>query len=89
MAEGTIKKLTSKGYGFIKTENDVTCFSTHRASKASVSTTCMKANGCPTRKLMVPKAHLPRTSSPYSSASIEASTNVKVLDWAKPIGDWR
>ena len=50
MAEGTIKKLTDKGFGFIKTGNDKDLFSIHRASKASVSRTCMKAKRCPTRK---------------------------------------
>ncbi len=36
MAEGTIKKLTSKGYGFIKTENDVDLFF-HSSSLQGVS----------------------------------------------------
>ena len=31
MAEGTIKKLTDRGFGFIKTADAKTCFSTHRA----------------------------------------------------------
>ena len=69
MAEGTIKKLTDRGFGFIKTGGDKAFSSTHRASKASVSTNCVKAKRCPTRKAGDQKARAPRTSSRCSSAT--------------------
>ena len=68
MAEGTIKRLTDRGFGFITREAKKTCFSTHRASKVAVLTTCKKARRCRTRKAGVQKARVPRTSSRFSSA---------------------
>ena len=68
MAEGIIKKLTNKGFGFIDTGAKKTCSSTHRASKVSLSRNCVKAKRCPTRKAGGRKARVPKTSSRYSSA---------------------
>ena len=45
MAEGTIKKLTDKGFGFIKTGGARrTCFFIHLASKAPASTSFKKGS---------------------------------------------
>ena len=63
MAEGTIKRLTDKGFGFIDTGKAKDLFFHSSASKASVSTNCMKARRCPSRKAGVRKALVPRTSS--------------------------
>ena len=63
MAEGTIKRLTDKGFGFISSGSEKTCSSIHRASKASRSRNCVKVKRCPTQLARVQKALVPRTSS--------------------------
>ena len=67
MAEGTIKKLTDKGFGFIKMGGDKDLFFHSSAFKAVLLTICTKANPSHSRKAEVRKARVPRTSSRFSS----------------------
>ncbi len=62
MAEGTIKKLTDKGFGFISTGKEKDLFF-HSSSLEGVSfEELAKAKGCPTPKARVRRAPVPRTS---------------------------
>ncbi len=61
MAEGAIKKLTDKGFGFIKTYGSKDLFFHSKACKASALTNCRKAQKSPLRKAAVIKGHVPRT----------------------------
>jgi hypothetical protein len=69
MAEGTIKRLTTRASDSSTRAVAKICSSTHRASKASVLTPCVKVRRFPTRKDEVRKALVPRTSRRCSSAS--------------------
>jgi len=64
MAEGTIKKLTDKGFGFINTGGAKDLFFHSSASKASISRNCTKAKRCPTRKVRGRKARVPENVTP-------------------------
>ena len=62
MAEGSIKRLTNKGFGFIATGGEKDLFF-HSSSLVGVSFDDVKAKRCRTRKDGVQKARVPRTSS--------------------------
>ena len=68
MAEGTIKKLIDKGFGFIQTGGGQDIYF-HQSSLQGVSFDELQvARRCPTRKGRVRKAPVPRTSRRCSRA---------------------
>ncbi len=74
MAQGFIKKLTGKHFGFIKTEDDEELFF-HASSVRGVSFDELhESQEYPTRKNTDHEARTPRTSSRYSRVSVSWRT---------------
>ena len=61
MAEGTIKRLTDKGFGFISTGKEKTCSFTPRSWSACVLRNCVRAKRCPSPKDRDQRGRRPRT----------------------------
>ena len=63
MAEGTIKKLTDKGFGFIKTATEKDIFFHSKALQGVEFDDLREGQKSPTPKVVVPRGRVPRTSS--------------------------
>ena len=73
MAEGTIKKLTDKGFGFIKTSGDKDLFFHSSSVQGGSFDDLREGQRSRTRKARAKKDRVPRTSSRCS-----------FVDWREP-----